>query len=87
MAIIDDFKLGKNVDARVRDMLSQITDILNNDGYQRKVYANSPSKSDPGFQGEKRIVITGTVLRLFLYASSQWWKSDATQTTGWSAVS
>lgn len=86
MGLVEDLKIGSDVNPRVRDMLRNMADILNGDGYQRKIYANAPTVSDSGFDGEKRHVVTGSVLRLYLYANKQWWKSDATQTSGWSAV-
>lgn len=83
---VSDYKLPKTVPRQVQEMLLEIVEILNNDGYQRRVYAQPPTSGSPGFIGEKRLVLSGAVLREYIYTASGWYKSDATATTGWSAV-
>ncbi len=87
MAFVGDYKLSKkDASPRIQQIIQEIVDILNTDGYQRKIYANAPTSTSPGYEGEKRIVQTGATLREYMYASAQWWKSDNTQTSGWSTV-
>jgi hypothetical protein len=83
---IDDLILPKTVAKQVREVLGQVVEILNNNGYERKVYTSAPTSTSPGFEGEKRVVITGATLREYMYGSGQWWKSDSTAASGWSAV-
>ena len=85
--LVDDFKIPRTVPRPLLDMLDQIVEILNNDGYQRKVYTTDPTTSSAGIEGEKRIVVTGATLKEYLYASDQWWESDGTAAGGWSQLS
>lgn len=83
---VQDYKLPKSVPRPVQEMLLEIVDILNNDGYTRRIYTTAPTSASPGFVGEKRMVLTGAVLREYIYTSGGWYKSDNTASTGWSAV-
>ena len=84
--IIDDVVLGKNVDPRIKRLLDQIVQILNEGQYEQKTFANAPTTSSPGFEGETRNVITGSVFTQYKYASGSWWYSDATVSNGWSKL-
>lgn len=75
MPVVSDIKLKKDVNVRVRQMLKEITDILNEGGYEEKIYTTAPSSTDPGFEGETRLVKTGATVRVYKYISSSWWYS------------
>lgn len=81
--LVTDIKLGKkDVSPRVQQVLSEIIEILNEDGYQRKKYAQAPTSASAGVEGEKRIVQTGANFWDYAYASGSWWYSSAyTQVT------
>ena len=53
MRVID-YKLPKTVDSRVRNMLDEIRQILNDGEYEAKVVSSAPSAGDPGTEGETR---------------------------------
>jgi hypothetical protein len=85
--LINDYKLKKeDASPRVQIVLSEIIEILNNGGYQEKRYTAAPTASDPGFEGEVRNVITGSVFTVYKYQSGSWWKSDGTAASGWTQV-
>ena len=85
--LVNDYKLNKaDASPRLQQLLREMIDILNNDGYQRKVYTSAPTSGSPGIEGEKRVVVSGATLREYMYANGQWWKSDPAETSGWSAV-
>lgn len=87
MGLVGDFKLRKrDVSPRLQQIIADIIQILNEDGYQRKIYSAAPTSSSPGYEGEKRLVRVGATLREYVYEGAAWWKSDNTATTGWSQV-
>ena len=68
MSIVGDFKLRKrDASPRVQQIIADIVQILNEDGYQRKIYAAAPTSSSPGYEGEKRLVRVGATLREYVY--------------------
>ena len=83
---VDDFKLPKDINPRIQQMLAQIVQILNEGLYEQKSFAQPPLASSSGFEGETRNVVTGGVFRAYKYASGFWWYSDATVASGWSKV-
>ena len=82
--VVEDIILGKDVDPRIRRLFDQIVQILNEGQYEQKTYANAPTVSSPGFEGETRNVITGATFTQYKYAGGFWWYSDATVASGWS---
>ena len=88
MPLVSDVKLNKqDASPRLQQLITEMVEILNQGGYQEKVYTAIPSVGDPGFEGEVRNCITGATLTVCKYLNGQWWKSDATALTGWSVVS
>ena len=75
--IIDDVKLPSNLDPRLREMLSQINQILNEGQYQETVTTQPPVAGSAGQEGEVRIVVTGGTMTVYKYASGSWWSSEA----------
>lgn len=73
---IEDYKIPKTVDPRVRQMLQEIVDVLNDGGYENKVHTSTPSSSSPGFEGENRFVVTGATMREYKHANGSWWYTD-----------
>ena len=86
MPKVDDIIIPRNIAPQVRDMLEQMTGILNEGGYEIRTYSNAPTAGSAGFNGEERNVITGAVLTVYRYVSGNWYKSDATALSGWSVV-
>ena len=87
MGDVSDIKLNKqDASPRLQQVISEIVEILNQDGYQRKTYSSAPTSTSPGFEGEKRTVIEGVTLTEYKYNGGQWWYSDATVVTGWSKL-
>jgi len=73
--IVDDIKLKHGTDPRLRQVLSQVVEILNTGSYEQKVYTSAPSAGDPGFEGEVRKVKTGAVVREYTYIDGNWYYS------------
>ncbi len=75
---VDDIKLTKqDASPRLQQLIMEIVQILNEDGYQRRIYATAPQADSTGFEGEKRVVQVGSTLREYVYANGKWWMSTS----------
>ena len=70
-------KLPSDLDPRLREMLNQINQILNEGQYQEVVTTQPPVAGSPGQEGEVRIVVTGGVMKVYKYGSGAWWASES----------
>ena len=75
--LVTDYRLPKTVDSRVRVMMENIVQILNGGEYESKIVSATPTLGDPGFEGEVRHALTGATLRKYIYASGNWYYTDA----------
>ena len=73
--LINDIKLPKSVDPRVKQILEETIEVINNGGYQEIITTVAPFASDPGEEGQSKIVVTGATMRIYKYASGVWWYS------------
>ncbi len=74
---VQDFSLPKTVDARLRQMMDDVLQILNDGEYEFKIVSSAPAADSPGFQGEVRHVLSGATMRKYIYASGNWYYTDA----------
>ena len=78
MPTVSDIKLKKvTTDPRLIQMFQEIVAILNEGGYEEKIYSQAPTTGSPGFPGEVRIVITGAVVKTYKYVNGSWYSSQA----------
>lgn len=74
--LVDDFIVAGETGPKTRTMLEQISQILNEGLYEMKIFAQPPTATAPGTEGECRIVNLGATQRIFIYGGSKWWYTD-----------